>query len=207
MIKQQAWIPVFAGITAAIVALFGCVPALAERADKNKPINLEADSMTHDEARQTSTLEGAVLLTKGTLVLRANRVEVRKDAQENQFMVATAKAGERVLFRQKREGLDEFMEGEAARIDYDGKLDVVRLTGNAVMRRLRGATLADESVGNVIVFNNITETLTINGTPATDKQAAQRVRIMLSPKEDKAAPPVPTGGVAAPSLRPAQQVK
>ena len=190
-----------------VVALLACVPALAERADKNKPINLEADSMSHDEVRQASVLEGGVLLTKGTLLLRAHRVEVRKDAQENQFMLATAKAGERVLFRQKREGLDEFMEGEASRIEYDGKLDVVRLSGNAVMRRLRGATLADESIGSVIVFNNITETLTINGAPASSTQPAQRVRIMLSPKEDKAAAPAPAGGVASPALRPALQVK
>lgn len=189
------------------MALWASSPAFAEKADKNKPINLEADSMSHDEARQTSVLEGGVLLTKGTLLLRAHRVEVRKDAQENQFMSATAKTGERVLFRQKREGLDEFMEGEAARIEYDGKLDVVRLSGNAVMRRLRGATLADESVGSVIVFNNITETLTINGAAASSSQPAQRVRIMLSPKEDKAAPLAPTGGVAAPVLRPALQVK
>jgi lipopolysaccharide export system protein LptA len=190
-----------------VVALVACSAVFAERADKNKPINLEADSMTHDEARQTSTLEGGVVLTKGTLVLRANRVEVRKDAQENQFMTATAKTGERVLFRQKREGLDEFMEGEASRIEYDGKQDVVRLSGNAVMRRLRGSLLADESVGSVIVFNNITETLTINGAAATSSQPAQRVRIMLSPKEDKTAPPQPTGGVAVPVLRPSLLVK
>ena len=159
-----------------------CGAAWAERADKNKPINLEADSMTHDEARQTTVLEGGVVLTKGTLVLRADRVEVRKDAQENQFMTATGKAGARVFFRQKREGLDEFMEGEAARIDYDGKLDVVRLSGQAVMRRLRGAVLADESIGSVIVFNNLSETLTLTGAVATSAAPAQRVRMMLSPQ-------------------------
>ena len=179
---QPPWRLACRGMLLCMALAVLCGAAWAERADKNKPINLEADSMTHDEARQTTVLEGGVVLTKGTLVLRADRVEVRKDAQENQFMTATGKAGARVFFRQKREGLDEFMEGEAARIDYDGKLDVVRLSGHAVMRRLRGAVLADESVGSVIVFNNLSETLTLTGAVATATTPAQRVRMMLSPQ-------------------------
>lgn len=181
---QPAWILAARGLLLCAALAVPCGAAWAERADKNKPINLEADSVTHDEARQTSVLEGNVILTKGTLVLRASRVEVRKDSQENQFLSATGKEGARVFFRQKREGLDEFMEGEAARIDYDGKLDIVRLSGNAVMRRLRGATLADESVGSVIVFNNLLETLTLSGSAASATAPAQRVRMMLSPKAE-----------------------
>ena len=179
--------------------------ALAEKADKDKPINLEADSAKYDDVSQIMIAEGRVLVTKGTLVLRASRLEQREDPEGNQFMVATTKVGDRVFFRQKREGLDEFMEGEADRIDYDGRADVVRLSGKAVMRRLRGAVLADESTGNLIVFNNTTETMSINGQPATASAPSQRVRMMLSPKADKTAPP--TGGVAAPVLRGTTQVE
>jgi lipopolysaccharide export system protein LptA len=181
---QPAWALVCSVVLLCTALAAPCGSAWAERADKNKPINLEADSVTHDEARQTSVLEGNVILTKGTLVLRATRIEVRKDAQDNQSMSATGKLGAPVFFRQKREGLDEFMEGEAARIDYDGKLDIVRLSGHAVMRRLRGATLADESVGSVIVFNNLAETLTLSGSAASATAPAQRVRMMLSPKTE-----------------------
>ena len=120
-------------------------------------------------------------------------------------MVATTKVGERVFFRQKREGLEEFMEGEADRIDYDGKADVVRLVGKAVLRRMRGAVLADESTGNLIVFNNTTETMNINGQSATASAPSQRVRMMISPKTDKNAPP--TGGVPAPVLRSTTQTE
>lgn len=193
------------GVACGVFLLSASPSAQAERADKNKPMNLEADSAKFDDVRQIMVMEGRVLVTKGTLVLRAARIEQREDPEGNQFMVATAKPGEQVFFRQKREGLDEFMEGEADRIDYDGKADTVRLAGKAVMRRLRGAVLADESIGSLIVFNNTTETMNINGSLATASTPSQRVRMMLSPKADKTAPP--TGGVAAPVLRGAAQLE
>jgi lipopolysaccharide export system protein LptA len=194
--------------------------ALSERADKNKPVNIVADTLAHDEIRQTSVLEGSVVLTKGTMVIRAARIEIRKDKQENQFFVATSKDSNPVFFRQKREGFEEFMEGFAQRIEYDGKLDTVRFSGNAVMRRLRGSELADEFVGQVMVFDNLAETMNLTGTTATASAPAQRVRMMLSPNPDKspdksqspasalqpskpvpAAAPQSTGPVLRPSLQ------
>jgi lipopolysaccharide export system protein LptA len=187
-----------------LVLLCAASVALAEKADKNKPMNLEADSAKFDDARQTMVVEGRVLVTKGTLVIRAARIEQREDAEGNQFMVATAKPGEQVFFRQKREGLDEFMEGEASRMEFDGKADTVQLIGKAVMRRLRGSVLADESIGSLIVFNNTTETMNITGSLIAAGSPPQRVRMMLSPKPDKTI--APTGGVAAPALRGATQL-
>ena len=203
--NQVSLVQALCGVAWGLILGAASPAAFAERADKNKPINLEANSAQYDDAKQIMVVEGNVLVTKGTLVLRAMRVEQREDPEGNQFMVATAKATERVFFRQKREGLDEFMEGEAERIDYDGKADTVRLSGKAVMRRLRGSTLADESAGNLIVFNNITETMNINGSQATAGVPPQRVRMMLSPKADKTA--APTGGVPTPTLRGAAQVE
>ena len=203
--SQAGLVQALWGMACGLILGLSSPAALAERADKDKPINLEADSAQYDDVRQIMVVEGRVLVTKGTLVLRATKVEQREDPEGNQFMVATAKAAERVFFRQKREGLDEFMEGEADRIEYDGKADVVRLSGKAVLRRLRGTVLADESVGNLIVFNNTTETMNINGSPATASAPSQRVRMMLSPKADKAL--APTGGVPAPALRGAAQVE
>lgn len=184
----------------------------AERADKNKPLNLEADSARYDDAKKIMVAEGAVLITKGTMVMRAAKIEQREDKEGNQFLVATPKAGERVYFRQKREGLDEFMEGEAERVEYDSKADVLKLVGRAVMRRLRGGAVADESSGNQIVFNNYTETLSLNGAPAGVASAAGaapagRVRMMLSPKIDKTVTPAPTGGVPAPTLKITENAK
>ncbi len=202
--SQSGLLQALWGVACGLILSTLAPTAFAEKADKDKPINLEADLAKYDDVKQVMIAEGRVLVTKGTLVLRASRIEQREDPEGNQYMAATTKVGERVFFRQKREGLDEFMEGEADRIDYDGRADVVRLSGKAVLRRLRGAVLADESTGNLIVFNNTTETMTINGQPATASAPSQRVRMMLSPKADKTV--APTGGVPTPALRGAVQV-
>lgn len=203
--SQPSRLQALLGVACGLILWATSPTVFAEKADKDKPINLEADAAKYDDVKQVMIAEGRVLVTKGTLVLRASRLEQREDSEGNQFMVATTKVGDRVFFRQKREGLDEFMEGEADRIEYDGRADVMRLSGKAVMRRLRGAVLADESTGNLIVFNNTTETMNINGKPATASSPSQRVRMMLSPKADKAV--APTGGVPAPVLRGATQVE
>jgi lipopolysaccharide export system protein LptA len=116
---------------------------------------------------------------------------VREDSKGNQFGVATAAPGKLAFFRQKREGVDEFIEGEAELIEYDGEKDLVRFTRQAVMRRLRGAQLADEAVGAVIQYDNTTDVFTVDGGAAQGKAAATgrgRVRVMLTPKPENNLP-------------------
>lgn len=169
----------------------------AEQADRNKPMNIEADALRYEDTTQTSVFTGNVLLTKGTIVIRGNQLTVRQDADGNQFGVAEGTTAKRAFFRQKREGLNEFIEGEALRIDYDSQADLVRFTGNAVVRRLRGTTVSDESQGNVIVFNNRTETFTVDSRPgrqpgvASTPENGGRVRAMLAPREEAAPAPGP----------------
>jgi lipopolysaccharide export system protein LptA len=172
-------------------------PVLAERADRDKPMNIEADALRFEDSTQTSVFTGNVVLTKGTIVIRGNQLTVRQDADGNQFGVAEGTAAKRAFFRQKREGLNEFIEGEALRIDYDSQADLVRFTGNAVVRRLRGTTLSDESQGNVIVFNNRTETFTVDSRPgrqpgiSNTPENGGRVRAILAPREQAAPTPSP----------------
>jgi ABC-type sugar transport system ATPase subunit len=67
---RRAW-------TAALLmaaALGGSVPALAEKADRNKPMNIEADALRHDDLKQTSVFTGRVVMTKGSIVLRGARL-------------------------------------------------------------------------------------------------------------------------------------
>lgn len=174
--------------------------ALAEKADRNKPLNAEADSLRYDDARQTSVFSGNVVITKGSIVIRGARVEVRQDAQGNQFGVVTGQPG---TFRQKREGVDEHIEGQAERIEYDSKTESVRFTGQAVLRRYRGAQLNDETVGNVIIYNGSNDTFSVDGGTRNAANPSGRVRAMLTP--------VPRGDAPAPAvspapLRPSQQI-
>ncbi|QTD45847.1 lipopolysaccharide transport periplasmic protein LptA [Ottowia testudinis] len=180
--------------------------AWAERADRDKPMNIEADALRYEDQKQLSTFTGRVLVTKGTIVMRGARLEVRQDAAGNQFGVMFAEPGKRAFFRQKREGADEYIEGEGETIEYDGKTDVVRFIRRAEMRRLSGATLQDQVLGSVIVYNNVTEVYTVDGAPRSDGAPSAapggRVRATLAPRSPGAAGGVP--GAAPPlPLRPA----
>ena len=135
----------------------------AERDDKNRPMNIEADQLVHDDLKQVTVFTGHVLITKGTIVLKGERIELREDPQGFQYGLITPEPGARAYYRQKREGLNEFMEGEAERIEYDGRLDRVTLSQRAVLRRYRGSALNDEMTGQVITYDHLKETFRIDG--------------------------------------------
>ena len=163
----------------------------AERADRSKPMQVEADRMQHDEIRQLTLLTGQVQAVKGTLVMRAARMEVQQDAQGQQVVRFWAEPGQRVFFRQKREGLDEFIEGEAVQAVYDSRQDLMTLTERAEARILRNGQAADRLEGQRIVYNNTTEVLNVDGKPLETAGAGRsRVRAVLAPKADASAPQV-----------------
>src|SRR6478735_726746 len=146
------------------LALLLCAaPAGAEKADREKPMNIEADALRYDDLKQTSVFTGNVVVTKGSIVIRGARVEVKQDPEGYQYGVVTAEPGKRAFFRQKREGVDEYIEGEGDSIDYDGKADRVKFIGRAEMRRLRGATVNDETSGSVITYDNSNDQFTVDG--------------------------------------------
>ncbi len=160
--------------------------AAAERADRNQPMNIESDALRYEDQQQLSTFTGRVVVTKGSIVMRGARLEVRQDAAGNQFGTMVGAPGQRAFFRQKREGVNEFIEGEAETIEYDGKADTVRFVRRAEMRRLAGAKPLDEVMGAVIVYNNVTEVYTVDGTPrasgAPSSAPGGRVRAVLAPR-------------------------
>ena len=161
----------------------GLLPsAWAEKADRNKPMHIESDSMRYEDAQQLTVFTGKVVATKGSIVIRGSRVEVRQDPEGNQFGTVTGAPKERAFFRQKREGLDEFIEGEAETLIYNGKTDTVRFETNAVMRRFRGSTLADEVTGAIINYENTTEKFSVDGSAAG--AAPGRVRAVITPKSE-----------------------
>jgi len=175
--------------------------ALAERADRTKPMNVEADSLRYDDLKQTSVFAGKVVLTKGTILIRGARVDVRQDPEGYQYGVVTAEPGKLAFYRQKREGVDEFIEGEAQTIEYDGKADRVKFIERAELRRYRGSTLSDEMTGNLITYDNITDVFAVDGGPASPA-AGGRVRAVLAPRGSASAP-APAAMVQPPaSLRP-----
>ncbi len=161
-------------------------PASAEKADREKPINIEADRVTVDDAKQISNFEGRVVLTQGTLVIRGDRMEVRQD---NQGFNSGTTWGNLAYFRQKREGYDEYIEGWAERIEYDGRADKLQMFNRASMKKTGG----DEVRGNYISYDANTEFFQVigGGSKAAAESPDRRVRAVLQPKPKAKPAPQP----------------
>ena len=161
--------------------LFVAFPVFGEKADKDKPTQIEANRMSADDTRRMNIFEGNVVLTKGTIAVRADRIVVRQDAEGNQFTTAT---GRPVRFKQKqdpkegeREGL--WMDGEALRIEIDDHKQTIELFDNA--RVNRGC---DEVAGNYIFVDQRSDFFSVSAAKGTPKEGQQqgRVRATIQPK-------------------------
>jgi lipopolysaccharide export system protein LptA len=179
----------------AVTLAAACSGAHAEKADRSKPLTIEADQPgTLDMVKQVVVFNGNVVVTQGTMSIRAERVEVRERADGHRSASALGSGAKLATFKQKRDGVDETIEGSAERIEYDSRGDVVRFSGNAQVRRLRGAAPADEVTGNVITYDNGNETFTVQGgasasstAPGTAASAPNgRVKVVITPKPEAA---------------------
>lgn len=160
--------------------------AYAEKADADKPTNVEADQMAYDDVRQVNTFTGNVVLTRGTLTMKAHKMVVTQDPAGYQYATLYAGEGKLASFRQKRDGGDNlWIEGEAERIEYDSKADVAKLFSQAKMRRLEGKKVTDEVQGEFISYDNRTEFFTVNNTPSdSSKPGAGRVKAVIQPRNE-----------------------
>lgn len=162
------------------------LPAFAEKSDREKPVHIEADSVTLDDIRKVSAFEGNVLLIQGTLVLRADRLEARQGDDGLRNITAW---GSPVAFRQKRDGVEEYIEGFASRIEYDNVQSQLRLIGDARLRKG-----GDEIRGNQISYDANTEFYKVIGQEGTVGPSS-RVRVIIRPRpkagQDKSQVPKP----------------
>jgi lipopolysaccharide export system protein LptA len=159
----------------------------AEKADSDKPTNVEADQMAYDDVKQINTFSGNVILTRGTLNMKANKVVVTQDPAGYQFATLYAAPGGLATFRQKRDGgPDLWIEGQAERIEYDGKAELVKLFSRAKIRRLEGRNPTDEVEGEFISYDSHAEFFSVNNTSAGEsKPGAGRIRAVIQPQSSQ----------------------
>lgn len=163
---------------AAILLLAYALSASAEKADQEKPTQIEANRMSADDVRHMNIFEGNVVLTKGTLTVHADRIVVRQDAEGYQFSTAI---GSPVRFKQRqdpKEGEKEgrWLDGEALRIEIDDRNQKIELFDKA--RVNRGG---DEVAGNYIFVDQRSDFFSV-----TSGKAGGRVRAVIQPKIDDA---------------------
>ncbi len=162
-------------VLAALLVLALSAQAFAEKADKLKPTQIEANRMSSDETRRMTIFEGNVLLTKGTMSVRAERIVVRQDAEGHQYATAT---GTPVRFRQREDPKDgkepQWMDGEALRIEVDDRKQTIELHEKA--RVTRGG---DEVQGNYIFVDQRSDFFQVS---AGKDSPGGRVKATIQPK-------------------------
>jgi len=169
--------------TIAAALLLVNAPAVAEKADRLKPTNIEAKRGTIDEANKVRTMEGDVILVQGTMRITAEKMVVKEDATGNISAQAFGPSAGQITFRQKREGFSDFVDGVANRAEFDDKANTLKLFGRA---RLTSA--GDVAEGEYIYFNTATEVYAIRNSAADDKpgvvqpDAPGRVKITIQPR-------------------------
>lgn len=173
-----------------LLALFTLLIACAvhaEQADRDQPIDLEADAVSVNDAKKTSVYTGNVILTQGTLVIHADKLVVREDAEGFQHSTSY---GNPTTFKQKQEGKNEYIQGSAQRIEYNGRMDKVQLYTKAWVKR--GEDIVH---GEYIMYDAGAEYAEVIGggqTAASDAPPG-RVRAVIQPKK-KPAPTTATPG-------------
>jgi lipopolysaccharide export system protein LptA len=194
-------------LAAALAAACALGPAArAEKADRSKPMSIEADQPgSVDLQRQVVIFNGNVVISQGTMLLRADRVELRERPDGYREAKAIGNAERPASFRQKRDGVDETVEGAAERIEFDARTDTLRLVGNAAVRRLRAGVVADEITGSLITWDNTSELFNVTGGAATPSNPTGRVRAVFAPREQDAASAPPAASAALP-LKPSRSI-
>jgi lipopolysaccharide export system protein LptA len=180
------------------VALLACALAApharAEKADKDKPITFSSDSGGANYEQKTGSLKGNVVLTQGTMTIRADRIDFKQNADNS---ISATVFGNPLSFRQKKDGADEYYEGYAQRAVYDGQKDFLELFDRALLRQG-----TDEIRSNYISYNTSTGVFTAEGRPDAPGAPAgpgARVRGTFQPRDEN----VPGKGTPAKGAAPA----
>ncbi len=196
----------FLALTLAAALAGVATPSFAAKGDSEAPTQVESDRMQYDDAKQVNVFIGNVVLTKGTIRLVADRLVVRQDPDGYQYATAT---GDLARFRQKRDAPgNQWVEGHAMQIDYDGKAETVHLQRQAMLQRTDNGRVVDEVHGKDILYESRTEFFTVEGGDARSGSAENpsgRVRVVIQPREDKSgAAPKPSTPVP---LKPDERIE
>lgn len=173
--------------------------AQLQQEDRNAPMNIEADTLTHDQIKGITVATGNVVVTKGRMLLKAEKVEVEQDVLGYQNVIATGNANTPAYWSQKGQAQadepDADVEAFGERIVYNGNLDEVQLIEHAIFRRILNGQLQDEVKGKRIVYNNIVDTYCVESRagqcqnpslakpqPQSTEKASGRVHVTIGPR-------------------------
>ena len=192
---------VFHNVVAAAFLSLLSLSASAERADSLKQAVINFDSLDVDEVTQTRILTGNVVLTRGTLIMKSDRALVKETPEGYMSVTLTSGPGRVATFRQKRDGgPDLWMEGQAERIEYDERMELVKLFSKAIVRQLENGRLTNELDGAYISYDSRKEVATVrNDATGESKVGGGRGTLIIAPRRAPAAGAAPAAAGSTPA--------
>jgi len=181
--KQTFW-------SAALLLAALAIPAHAEKADSNKPIEVSFDQADSDDVKQIKTFTGNVILTRGTIRMTSPKAVVTQDPEGYQFVVLTGTPGVQATFRQKLDGeVDKWVEGQADRIEYDDKTELVKLISKGRIKQLESGKVTSQVDGEFISYDSRREVFAVkNSSSGESKPGAGRGTMVIQPSSKR--PPI-----------------
>lgn len=186
---------------ASAVLLLAPLASHAEKADALKPINVKYDNIQADNVNQTTVVTGNVIITRGTMVLKSDRGEMKESPEGYRNFIMIASPGKLATFRQKRDGgPDLWAEGHAQRIEYDERTDTIRLLSNAQIKQLEGQKVTQQMDSAFISYDSRKEVLLgRNDAGGADNTGKGRGSITFEPRRAPAAAATAAPATAAPA--------
>jgi lipopolysaccharide export system protein LptA len=191
-------------VTLSLVAAAGV--SYAEKADSSKPTQITFDQLDADDVKQIKTFTGNVVLTRGTLLMKSPKAVVTEDPEGYQLVVLTAGGGTQATFRQKLDGPnDQWMEGQADRIEYDGKTELVKLFAKAQIKKLEAGKTATQVDSEFISYDSRKEFFAVkNSSTGESKPGGGRGTMVIQPANKQPAAAAPSTS-ATPATAPVTQ--
>ena len=176
-------------MAAALFALLSATPAGALTTDREKPIEIEADSAEADDAKGITIYRGDVIITQGTLRITGSQVTIHYgDGNDFEKMITLGKPAR---FRQLPDGQEDdeqnYQRASASRMEYYKEQDLIVLLGNAIYGQGGDQVAADRIEYDSKNSRMKARSLTAKKDPkSSDGQKTKkgRVRIIIQPKKN-----------------------
>lgn len=158
----------------ALVGLASSVWSL--KSDDDQPIQITANSATADQKNKTTQFTGKVVVTRGSILVKANTATASEDPSG--YKVITL-SGSPVTFEQMNDD-GEKTEGQCNNFEYNTKTSMAILSGRARVKK--GDNLV---MGDKLTYNTQTQiySATSNNANGINTEKAGRVTVILQPNQ------------------------
>ena len=155
----------------------------AEKADKDKPIILEAEKVSVNDVKQVYGLDGELLLIKGSILITGEKGNIKVDPEGYEYIDVQGNPKANASFRQRREGIaNEFMQGLGQSVTYNAKTELLTLTGDANLKRLLNMQMLDQLRGWKIEYDDIKQRYLVSPPINAKAEDLPQARAILSPR-------------------------